>query len=173
MVDFGQIIPIALLHGCILTAGLSVLIVGSLRVNAEVWLNDYPPDIRKKFGPMSAEARRQRIIFGVLFLVIAIGSVTACLVHLNRVMGDPTLAEMFVCVFLVLTIFNLCDLVLLDWLLFVRIQPRYIVLPGTEGMDGYRDYWFHFHCFLIGILISGLVAGVATGIMLLVDWLTT
>ncbi|MDW6058501.1 hypothetical protein SAZ11_11010 [Streptomyces sp. FXJ1.4098] len=31
----------------------------------------------------------------------------------------------------------------LDWRLFCRVQPRFMVLPGTEGMPEYRDYAFH------------------------------
>lgn len=30
-------------------------------------------------------------------------------------------------------------------------QPRSVVLPATEGMQGYRNYRFHFRGFLIGI----------------------
>lgn len=36
------------------------------------------------------------------------------------------------------------------WLLIAR---AFEFGPGTEGMAGYRDYWFHFRGFLIGIPI--------------------
>ncbi|MGE5774811.1 MAG: hypothetical protein ACM33V_01250, partial [Chloroflexota bacterium] len=29
------------------------------KINVEMLLNDYPPDIRTRFGPMSTETRRQ------------------------------------------------------------------------------------------------------------------
>ena len=51
---------------------------------------------------------------------------------------------------------------MLDWLLFCTVQPRMMVLPGTEGMAGYRDYRFHFIGFLKGLgfcLFGGLVIG--------------
>jgi hypothetical protein len=59
---------------------------------------------------------------------------------------------------------------LLDWLVLdrglVHWQPRFAVLPGTEGMAGYGDYWFHFRGFLIGIPIvlagSALCAAVVS-----------
>jgi hypothetical protein len=35
------------------------------------------------------------------------------------------------------------DLTILDWLLFVKVTPSFVVLPGTEGMAGYDDYGFH------------------------------
>ena len=70
--------------------------------------------------------------------------------------------------FLILTLFNLVVLLILDWLLFVTIQPRLVILPGTEGMAGYEDYAFHFYAFLKGVvasvLVSLIVAGVVWGI---------
>jgi len=54
-------------------------------------------------------------------------------------------------------------LLILDWLIFVTIQPSFIVIPGTEGMAGYKDYWFHFQVSFLGwvqwvsILVGGLV----------------
>ena len=50
-----------------------------------------------------------------------------------------------------LLVFNAFDLIVLDWLFFCTIQPRQMVLPGTEGMPGYRDYRFHFIGFLKGL----------------------
>jgi hypothetical protein len=63
----------------------------------------------------------------------------------------------------VLLVFNIYDLLILDWLLFCTIQPRAMILPGTEGMAGYRDYRFHFTGFLKGLgfcLGGGLVIAV-------------
>ena len=61
--------------------------------------------------------------------------------------------------------FNLLDLLVLDWLVFVTWRPRYIVLSGTEGPTGYGDYAFHFRGFLKGLvfcLAAGLLTALAT-----------
>jgi hypothetical protein len=59
------------------------------------------------------------------------------------------------------------DLLLLDWPL-VAIVPRFMVLPGTEGSAGYKDYWFHVRGFLVGIVLilvaSGLIAAVVAAL---------
>ena len=62
-------------------------------------------------------------------------------------------------------IFNLVDLILLDWLLFTYIQPRFVVLPGTEGLAGYRDYWFHFRASFLHPTpwIAGVVLSLGAG----------
>ena len=51
----------ALVSGAVLSVALSILLLAVLRFNAEILLNDYPPDIRKQHGPMSERTRRQRI----------------------------------------------------------------------------------------------------------------
>lgn len=39
---------------------------------------------------------------------------------------------------------NAWDVVVIDWLIFVTIQPDSVILPGTIGAAGYSDYAFHF-----------------------------
>jgi hypothetical protein len=79
--------------------------------------------------------------------------------------GHISFLTAFIHLFVMFSVFNLADLLLLDWPL-VAIGPRFVVLPGTEGAAGYRDYKFHFRGFLTGavliliasIVIAGLVA---------------
>jgi hypothetical protein len=67
---------------------------------------------------------------------------------------------------------NLIDLLLLDWLLLMTFKPRFMILPGTEGMAGYNDYGFHFRKFLNGIvftfLLSLIVSGIALGVEMII-----
>jgi hypothetical protein len=39
-------------------------------------------------------------------------------------------------------------------LLFSFINPKFLILPGTEGMKEYKDYFFHFKGFLKGSMLS-------------------
>ncbi len=61
---------------------------------------------------------------------------------------------------------NLADVVVVDWLFFMTLLRGRVVLPGTEGLAGYNDYFFHFkRSFLtlapwIGSLVLSLVMGV-------------
>jgi hypothetical protein len=64
---------------------------------------------------------------------------------------------------LLLFFFALWDLFILDWLIFVTILPVFVVIPGTEGLAGYKDYWFHVEVSFLGltqwlsILLGGLI----------------
>jgi len=150
----------ALAYGGVLSAVLVVLLLGVLWINPEILLNDYPPDIRRRFGPMSERSKRQRIpvaiVIGVVALMIVIASLST--VPTNGSGKIPFLTA-FVHLFTMFSVFNVVDLVLLDWPL-VAIRPRFIVLPGTEDSAGYKDYWFHFRGFLIGAVLVLVASGV-------------
>jgi hypothetical protein len=158
----------ALLYGGVLSAVLYVLLLGLLRVNPEILLNDYPADIRKKYGPMSERSKRQRIPAAITIGAVALGIVAASFSEVRATAGGsiPFLTA-FVHLFVMLSVFNVVDLLLLDWPL-VAIGPRFMILPGTEGSAGYKDYWFHFRGFLIGAVLilfaSGLMAAVVAAL---------
>ncbi|MBN2051210.1 MAG: hypothetical protein JW760_12230 [Spirochaetales bacterium] len=64
--------------------------------------------------------------------------------------------------------FNLVDLLIIDWLVFCLLTPRFIRLPGTDGHPGYKNYGYHSKAFLKGCLFSTaaslLFAGIIRGV---------
>jgi hypothetical protein len=151
----------ALRWGLWISLWLTLTFALLMLVSREMWLNDYPPDIRARFGPMSARANRLRWLLGVPVLAVALGIVVQATLHLLRT--EPAAGRfgpVFLHTFVMLSVFNLIDLLFLDWLLFVKVKPRFVVLPGTEGMAGYDDYAFHGYAFLkgtAGILVFSLI----------------
>ena len=160
-----SIISHALIYGVILSAVLFPLTMGLVWLNPEIMLKDYPPDIQAKYGPMSERSKRQRIPVAIFFVAVLFGIVAQSFMGVRANTGDdiPFLAA-FVHLFVMFSIFNLLDWLVLDWLIVVTIRPRFMILPGTEGLAGYADYGFHFRGFLIGSVIvfftSLLIAGV-------------
>jgi hypothetical protein len=131
-----------------------------VRINPEIMLGDYPPDIQAKYGPMSERSKRQRIPVAILFLVVMFAIVAASFAPILGAIDRPRLfLASFTNLFVVFSVFNILDWLVLDWLIVVTLRPRFLVLPGTDGMAGYGDYAFHFRGFLIGIAIT-LVASV-------------
>ncbi len=156
-----------------LTNGLIYsLIVGSLfmligRINPEMWLDDYPPDIKQKFGPMSPKTNRLRLILGIPTLLFLLGF-PFFVVFQYAQEATLTFWQVFGSLLMLYTFFNLFDLLILDWLIFNTIQPRFIILPGTEGMAGYKDYGFHFRGSLKGQVGLTLFSLIGAGVMMLV-----
>jgi hypothetical protein len=125
-------------------ASLGALIIGGLLYNPEIWLNDYPPDIQEKFGPMSAKAKRQASIFSIPFFLIMVGGIFGSNWRLRRRHnGRLSRTAAFLNAFALIFSGWFFDLTILDWLVFVKYTPDFVVLPGTKGMAGYDDYGFH------------------------------
>ena len=161
-----QLLQLGLFWGVVfgLVFSIAMLIIG--RVNAEMILNDYPPDVRAKFGPMSEKTRKQANLaslplLATLGLIVALG-----LGQLRNLTGVLTFLNTFIVVTTIFQMWNLLDLVLLDWFLLMTLKPRFMILPGTEGMAGYSDYGFHFRKFLNGIVFTLILSGVVTAIAL-------
>jgi hypothetical protein len=152
--DTSFLILNGLKYGVLLCLLLTAIMVLSVAISPDMWVGDYPPDVREKYGPMSDKGRRYRPFIAVLFF----GTLIGVTVLAFRALTAPSFLEYFITGFLVLMVFNLYDLLVLDWLIFVTIQPKVIILPGTEGMAGYKDLRFHARGFLIGITFSAVGA---------------
>ena len=157
----------SLLTGLILSTVLSAVVLATLFINPEIWIDDYPPDVRARFGPIGTRARRQRRWAALLFFLVPLVMLAGSLPGLESATGaSPGFWQLFFHVFISLEVFNVIDLVILDWLVFIRIQPPRIILPGTHGMAGYQDFRFHVRGFMFGQIIilvfSLLFAGFAT-----------
>jgi len=155
----------ALMYGVLLSLGLGAVLLLSFAIAPDMWLGDYPPEVQQAYGPMSAKGRRYRPLVGILFFgtVFAIVALSFGALR-DGGPADPSFVEYFLTSFVILMVFNLFDLLIVDWLIFVKIQPKRIVLPGTEGMAGYKDYGFHFRGFLVGIVFSTVGAAIITAI---------
>ncbi len=95
------------------------------------------------------------ILFGLLIGV----PFTLALLWRTATLGTHSFWELFAYAFGVLFIFNLVDLLILDWLIVCRFKLRWVVLPGTEHIAMPIPYFHHFKEFLmgtIGLVIVGL-----------------
>ena len=158
------------LYGPILSGFMGLAFVAFAYVNPEIWLPDYLPDIRERFGPMSEGAKKQRRLAGVSVFLLLVATIIFAAGRFARIAGrESTFLAIFLGVFTVFLVFNVVDLFVPDWLIFVTIRPKIGVLPGTEGAQGYRDYGFHFRAFLKGVVGSAAASLVIAGIALAIE----
>src|SRR5687767_874506 len=108
--DLLLILQYGLLYGLILSGVMTVLIFGSLRVNNELWLNDYPPDIQAKWGPMSPEAQRLKLWVALPMFALIIGVVVMQVAQLVQRSGEFNFWAVTLSLWLSLMLFNLFDL---------------------------------------------------------------
>ena len=173
MFDWQLLLYNALIYGLVLSLVLTILLIISGTIALDMFVDNYPPDIRQKYGPMSPRAARLRpFIATVLFMTILgvpIIGLFALRAKIDAVPFLPALVFSAIALF----IFNTYDLIILDWLLFCTIQPRSMVLPGTEGMAAYRDYRFHFIGFLKGLGFSVVGSLFIAIFWMIIQWLIT
>jgi hypothetical protein len=152
-----------LIDGTVMNVLLTIIVYGSIYINPLFWISDYPPDIQAAVGKVDLPISQQ-LVAGVLFLFIVVGVPLYSNAKLRRQNnGQMSFLMAFIHSSLIFFYFAVWDLLVFDWLIFVTIQPDFIVIPGTEGMAGYSDYWFHFQVSFLGwvqwisILAGGLV----------------
>ena len=126
-------------------------------------LYNYPPKIQERVKslkeykdqiPTQENKVVAKVFASILFLIII------CVI-LRYINGYTTFKESFFYGFLLWTIVNLYDAIVLDIIWFCH--DKHFVFKGTEDMvDEYHNYWFHIKGFFIGeglALIICLLAG--------------
>lgn len=125
-------------------------------------LYNYPPRIQERVRtldeykdsiPTGKDKLAAKILASLLFIIL----LSLLLRYVN---GCTSFARGFGYGFLLWTIVNLYDAVVLDILWFCH-DPRF-VFKGTEDMvKDYHDYWFHIKGFLMGEALAVVVCAAA------------
>ena len=141
--------------GALLSVAASTYLLVLLRFNPRMFLGHYPKEIREIVPPKSEKERRLAILLGLL-IAAPLGS---ALLWRTATLGSHSFWELFAYAFGVLFIFNLVDLIILDWLIVCWVKPHWVILPGTEHIVIPNPYFHHFKEFLmgtVGLVIVGL-----------------
>ena len=125
-------------------------------------LYNYPPKIQERVksldeykGQIPTQKNKLSAKLGACVLFIVVLSLI-----LRYVNGYTTFLQAFGYGFLLWTIVNLWDAIVLDILWFCH-DPHF-VLKGTEDMvSDYHDYWFHIKGFFIGEALACAVCALA------------
>ncbi len=152
-----------LIDGGILSLFVSILLIISMCVNPRIFLHDYPAKIQENVAPKTKAEKRLTYAFGIpSMLILLLGSFFSTLSLKEQ--GNTQFWVLWLNAAGVVLIFNIVDWLILDWLMFCTITPRFVVVPGSEGMAEYKDYGFHFRGFLHGTVYSILGGLVIAGI---------
>lgn len=138
---------------------LMVFIMSRKPINT---LYNYPPKIQERVKsldeykdkvPKTKNKVAAKLIASVLFLIIIA-------LILRLINGYTTFLESFKYGFLLWTVVNLYDALVLDIIWFCH-DPHF-VFKGTEDMkDEYHNYWFHIKGFFIGEVLALVICSLA------------
>ena len=125
-------------------------------------LYNYPPKIQERVK--SLDEYKDRIPTQKNKLAAKLGASVLFVVILSLILrygnGCTTFLQAFGTGFLLWTVVNLWDLLVLDILWFCH--DKHFVFKGTEDMvSDYHDYWFHTKGFFIGEALALIVCALA------------
>ena len=118
-------------------------------------LYNYPPKIQERVKSLDEykdkiPTQKNKILAKSLASILIIAIISLILRYVN---GYTTFVEGFGYGFLLWTIVNIYDAVVMDIIWFCH--DSYFVFKGTEDMvDEYHNYWFHIKESLIGELLA-------------------
>lgn len=131
-------------------------------------IHNYPPAIIEKAIELGLTDENQRLrskktIIKKLIAAVFVAIICALIVY--QVNGARSFGAGFGYTYLLWLFVDWYDAVVVDILWFCH--DKRFILPGTEGMKEYKDYWFHIKGSLVGMLYGLPVALVVGGIVTL------
>ncbi|MEM7331116.1 MAG: hypothetical protein AAF490_03415, partial [Chloroflexota bacterium] len=135
----------------------SIVILLSIRHEPRIWLHDVPKEIQAAVEPKTPREKRLERLWGIPFMGAML--VVPFLVALWKNQQYAfNFGSAFLFIWIVLMVFNLVDLVIIDWLVVVWWAPVWTRIKGTEYVAHYNNYWFYFVGYLKGIGITAVSA---------------
>lgn len=155
-----------LVYGIPASLILSAIILMMVWINPRLMLRSYPKDVQAAVPPATPQEKRQTLVWAIPFWLVLLGFPTAAALSVH--ISNQGFLLIFLSAFGVMLFSNLVDWLILDWLIFCTITPRFAILPGTEGLAGYKNYAMHVRGFLIGTALSVIVSLIIAGIIHLI-----
>lgn len=163
MLDWQKILVDSLIY----TIPGSIYLVILLMVDARMFLNkgDYPDDVLAAVPPRTPEETRKAAILSIPWLLWSF-LFPGYSAYTFAQAAPVSFGVLYLHTFLVFMSFWLVDLVVLDGLMFCWITPSFVVIPGTEGFAGYKDFNMHLrghftkgipYLLIAGLVVAGIV----------------
>ena len=146
----------------------TLMVVPAVLKNPLSMVHDYPPDIYEKAKELglvkdSQDRGSKKFLIKRIIALAVLGVLFGLVVH--RFNGADNFIKGAGYTYLLWAAANWYDCFVIDWIWFCH--SKRVVIPGTEGMKGYRDYMFHVKGSLKGMLL-GIPAAVAAGILVVI-----
>ena len=133
-----------LVDGSALTVLVAAALVGILYFNPRIALSDYPADVKAAVPPRTKREFRLGLLISVPLLIISVGIPLRSVWLIKQHSGLPlSYWVAFAAIAGEYLMLSLFDLIVLDIWMFFTWTPRFLVLPGTEGMAGYKNWRPH------------------------------
>lgn len=158
-----------LLHGAVLSAPASLILMGAVYFNPRFARRDLPKDIQDATPPLSKKETLQALAFTIPYIALLVFVPLLSGFTLEAPAGGQVpFSVLFLHIFVVLFVFNLVDLLILDFLIYCTITPKFVVIPGTEAFAGYKDYGHQARAHVRGTVMQTVLALILAGLVFFV-----
>ncbi|MBK7149440.1 MAG: hypothetical protein IPH78_11625 [Bacteroidetes bacterium] len=144
-----EMLDTILVYGFLTSFLLTILILGSLYVQPRIWMQDLPIEVRQTIPAKTKGEKQQTLVVLILFLLILILIPSIAVIQF---VSQPTFFQAWCIAYAVYFIFNLTDLLFIDWLVVCTITPNFIKVKGVDEYV-YKNYAKHLKDFMKGMLI--------------------
>ena len=121
------------IEGLVYSFILSLIVMGARYHNPCIELHSYPKDVQGAVHPKTEREKRQTSVVGIIFMVILSGFPFVSTILLKQETSRLSLSDAFINAFGIAFIFNLVDLVILDWLKRVLLRLGFSLFPARRG----------------------------------------
>lgn len=149
-----DLINIILVYGLVTSLLLSVLILTSLYIQPRIWIQKLPEEVQISISPKTKKEKKQTYIVLILFLSILLA---LPIIAVTNYGSHPTLLETWVINFSIYFLFNLTDLLIIDWLIVCTITPGFLKIKGVD-IQVYKNYLNHLQDFFKGIILIAVLS---------------
>lgn len=158
-----------LIHGAVLSIPASLVLMAAVYFNPRFARQDLPKDIQDATPPLSKKEKLQALAFAIPFfaLVILVSFFSGFTLEAPAG-GQVPFLVLFLHIFGVIFVFSLFDLLILDCLIYCTITPKFVIIPGTEGLAGYKDYGHQARAHMRGAALQGVLALLLAGLVLVI-----
>ena len=125
-------------------------------------LYNYPPKVQERVKSLEEykdkiPTQKNKVVAKIFALILFLVIIVFVLRYIN---GYTTFIESFGYGFLLWTVVNLYDAIVLD--IIWCCHDKHFVFKGTEDMvKEYHDYWFHIKGFFVGELLALIICAIS------------
>ena len=143
------------------------LLLMMVTMSPRIWgYVDYPEAVRAKVPPQTKQEKVAGAMVGLPWILFVLGFPVFSTFALKAMLGGeiPFLVA-FVNPLVLLQLFNLSEVLILDWLIVSRITPSFVIIPGSTAED-YKDmshhYRGHVRASAVLVLLSLIIGAVVS-----------
>jgi hypothetical protein len=143
------------------------LLLMMVTMSPRIWgYVDYPEAVRAKVSPQTKQEKVAGAIVGLPWILFVLSFPVFSTFALRTALGGeiPFLVA-FLNPLVLLQLFNLSEVLILDWLIISRITPSFVIIPGSTAED-YKDmshhYRAHARASAVMVLLSLVIGAVVS-----------